>query len=60
LYRAFVETKSSEVIANIVICLIQQTNYLLDQQMRSRANNFIDDGGIRERMTRARLDRRKR
>jgi len=31
-YRAFVETRPPAVIANIAICLIRQTNYLLDQQ----------------------------
>ena len=31
LYREFVETRPAEVIANITICLIHQTNFLLDQ-----------------------------
>ena len=30
-YREFAETRPAEVIANIAICLIHQTNYLLDQ-----------------------------
>ncbi len=34
LYREFVETRPPEVIANIAICLIYQTNYLIDQQLR--------------------------
>jgi len=33
-FREFVETRPAEVVANIAICLIHQTNYLLDQQMR--------------------------
>lgn len=32
LYRNFMETRPPEVIANLTICLIHQTNYLLDQQ----------------------------
>jgi len=32
-YRTYVETRPPEVIANIAICLIHQTNYLLDQQL---------------------------
>ena len=33
-YREFVDTRPPEVIANIAICLIHQTNYLIDQQLR--------------------------
>jgi four helix bundle suffix protein len=53
-YRKFVETRSDEVIANIAICLIHQTNYLIDQQVRRLAQDFLKEGGLRERMTRAR------
>ncbi len=52
-YREFVETRSDEVIANIAICLIHQTNYLIDQQVRRLAQDFLKEGGLRERMTRA-------
>jgi len=58
LYREFVETRSAEVIANIAICLIHQTNFLLDQQLRRLEQDFLKDGGLRERMTRARLTHR--
>jgi four helix bundle suffix protein len=57
-YRTFVETRSAEVVANIAICLIHQANYLLDQQIRRLEQDFLRDGGIRERMTRARLQAR--
>jgi four helix bundle suffix protein len=50
-YREFCETRPPEVVANIAICLIHQTNYLLDQQMRRLERDFIKDGGFRERMT---------
>src|SRR5947209_4148484 len=30
-YREFCETRPAEVVANIAICLIHQTNYLLDR-----------------------------
>src|SRR5262249_28766000 len=33
IYREFMETRSPEVIANIAICLINQTNYLVDRQL---------------------------
>jgi len=57
-YREFVETRPPEVIANIAICLIHQTNYLLDQQLRRLEDDFVKEGGLRERMTRARLQYR--
>lgn len=55
LYREFVETRPPEVIANIALCLIHQTNYLLDQQIRRLEKDFVQHGGLRERMTRVRL-----
>jgi four helix bundle suffix protein len=55
-YREFVETRPAEVIANIAICLIHQTNYLLDQQLRTPEKEFVAHGGLRERMTKARLN----
>lgn len=57
-YRAFVETRPPEVIANIAICLIHQTNYLIDQQLRRLEQDFVKEGGLRESMTRARLEYR--
>ncbi|MHB1348327.1 MAG: four helix bundle suffix domain-containing protein [Desulfobulbaceae bacterium] len=46
------------MVANIAICLILQTNYLLDQQLRRLEQDFLREGGLRERMTRARLKAR--
>jgi four helix bundle suffix protein len=60
LYREFVETRPPEVIANIAICLIHQANYLLDQQLRRLEKDFVEGGGLRERMTRVRLAWRNR
>jgi four helix bundle suffix protein len=57
-YREFCETRSAEVVANIAICLIHQTNYLLDRQIRRQEQDFIKEGGLRERMTRVRLQHR--
>jgi len=54
-YRTYLETRPAEVVANIIICLIHQTNYLLDQQLRRLERDFLKEGGLRERMTRARL-----
>lgn len=60
LYREFMETRPPEVMANIAICLIHQTNYLLDQQLKTLGKEFLDQGGLRERMTRMRLENRNR
>ena len=59
-YRTYIETRPPEVAANIIICLIHQTNYLLDQQIRQLEKAFVTEGGLSERMTRARLAERKR
>ena len=57
-FRPFCETRPAETVANIIICLIHQTNYLLDQQIRQLEKAFLEEGGLRERMTAARLARR--
>ncbi len=59
-YREFCETRPAEVVTNIAICLIHQANYLLDQQIRRLQQDFVKEGGLRERMTRARLEYRNR
>ena len=60
LYREFVETRPAEVIANIALCLIHQANYLIDQQLGRLEKDFLEQGGLRERMTHARLQYRKK
>lgn len=57
-YATYIETRPGQVVANILICLIHQTNYLLDQQLRQLEKAFLEEGGLRERMTRARLSTR--
>ena len=57
-YRTYIETRPAETVANIMICLIHQTNYLLDRQLRQLEKAFVEEGGLSERMTRARLDAR--
>jgi len=58
-FRSF-ENRPPEVRANVIICLIHQTNYLLDQQIRKLEQDFLNEGGLRERMTRARIETRNR
>jgi four helix bundle suffix protein len=57
-YRTYLETRPPEIVANIIICLIHQTNYLLDQQLRRLEKDFLEKGGLKENMFRARLAHR--
>ncbi|MGB4292113.1 MAG: four helix bundle suffix domain-containing protein [Bacteroidales bacterium] len=57
-YKTFFENDSLEVAVNAIICVIHQTNYLLDQQIRKLEELFLKEGGIRERMLKARLNER--
>ena len=57
-FREFTETRSDEVVANMAICLINQANFLLDRQIKALEQGFLQKGGLRERMTRARIQAR--
>jgi len=57
-YRTYLETRPPEVAANIIICLIHQTNYLLDQLIRRLEKDFLENGGLKENMFKARLNYR--
>ncbi|MGI8905216.1 MAG: four helix bundle suffix domain-containing protein [Candidatus Sumerlaeaceae bacterium] len=57
-FREIIQARRPEIIANIAICLIHQANYLLNRQIRAAEKDFLDNGGVRERMTRARLQQR--
>ena len=46
--------------ANTLICLIRQTNYLLDQQLRQLEQQFFGEGGFTERLYRVRTAARRR
>jgi four helix bundle suffix protein len=54
-YRTYLDTRPPEISANIALCLIHQANYLLDQHLRHLGQAFLAEGGLSERMTRARL-----
>jgi four helix bundle suffix protein len=59
LYREFIQTRPPETVANIAVCLINQANYLLDRQIARLEKDFLRDGGLRERMTQARVASRR-
>lgn len=58
-YKPYIEQRSPQTVANIIICLIHQANYLLDKQIRRLEKDFLQHGGLRERMYNARLKARK-
>jgi four helix bundle suffix protein len=58
-YRTYVEESEPETAANTIICLIHQTNYLLDQQMRQLERTFLEEGGFTERLYNARQSQKR-
>ena len=59
-YMQIVKTRPPETIANMMICLQKQTDYLLAKLLERMEKEFLKDGGFRERMTRMRLEERKK
>jgi four helix bundle suffix protein len=57
-FKEIIETGTAEAAANTVICLIHQANFLLDRQLQFLEKDFLEHGGIRERLTKARIDKR--
>jgi four helix bundle suffix protein len=58
-YRKGIESPNPEVAANVMISLINTTSYLLAQQIKTLEQEFLQKGGLRERMTQARINVRK-
>ncbi len=58
-YRTYIEEATAETAANTLICLIHQTNYLLDQQLRQLEERFLAEGGFTERLYQKRRESRK-
>lgn len=53
-----IKSGSPEAAANTLLCLINQASSLLHGQIKKLEKDFLEKGGLRERMTRARLDAR--
>jgi len=53
-YKTYFEEQEPEIAANAAICLIHQTNYLLDQQLRALEKEFLKEGGFTEKLYRVR------
>lgn len=59
-YIKAIENPEPEICANSMICLIKIVTYLLSRQIKTLETEFINQGGLRERMTKARIEKRKR
>lgn len=58
LYAPWLEHDDPAVRANVLICLINQANYLLDQQVAALEAQFIQEGGYSEQLAAARMAER--
>ncbi len=59
-YMEAVRKRTDEAIANIAITLLYQADVLLRKMIESMERRFVQNGGIREQMTQARLAWRKK
>lgn len=57
-FRKGIENADPAVSANVIIGLIRVASYLLDRQLKQLEQTFLNEGGLRERMTKARLEAR--
>jgi len=57
-YKKAIEHEQLDICANSMICLINIVSYLLANQIKSLEKTFLEEGGLRERMTKARIDKR--
>jgi four helix bundle suffix protein len=59
-YVKAIENESPEICANSMICLIKITTYLLAKQIQRLEKDFIEHGGLRESMSKSRINYRNR
>jgi four helix bundle suffix protein len=59
-FKKAIEHESPEICANTIITLIQIATYLLKRQIKQLELTFVKEGGLRERMTKARIEERKK
>ena len=57
-YSQWLASADPAVVANAVICLIHQANYLLDRQIAGLERGFIKEGGYSEKLAAARIAER--
>ena len=54
------ETRNDEVIANMVIVLLYQEDVLLRKHIEKQIKHFVENGGFRESLSKARIDKKKK
>jgi len=59
-YSPWLNHNDPAVVANAVICVIHQANYLLDRQIAGLESQFIHEGGYSERLAAARIDEQRK
>ena len=59
-FRKGIENPDPAITANVIIGLIRVTIYLLGRQLQHLEQDFVKEGGLRERMTRTRLEERRK
>jgi four helix bundle suffix protein len=59
-FRKGIENPDPAIAGNVIIGLIRVSNFLLDRQLRQLEKAFLKEGGLRERMTRSRLEARRK
>jgi len=59
-YSRWLNHKDPAVVANTLICLIHQANYLLDLQIAGLEKCFVQEGGYSEQLAAARITERER
>ena len=57
-YTTLLERLNAEEYCNLCITLINQATYMLRRLIDKQQQLFVEQGGIREQMTRARLEYR--
>jgi restriction system protein len=57
-YAQWLNHPEPTLVANAIICLIHQANYLLDKQVAGLERDFIQSGGYSERLATARIKKR--
>jgi len=60
LYARWLKSPNPAIVANALICLIHQTNYLLDRQLEALEKQFIQGGGYSEQLAAKRIAERGR
>lgn len=60
LYAPWLEHEDAAVRANALICLINQANYLMDQQIAALEAQFVGEGGYSEQLAAQRMKKRSR